>query len=89
MKNAFIGAVILGLIVGWVQAVSGKSQNVRLLDVVVVGPLMIWAGTKGPKDANLLLLLVAIGAATITFNGRNWLEIRELNAGGDGIINLF
>jgi hypothetical protein len=51
-----------------------KSQGVRLVDVLVLGPFMVWAGMQGrlrPDWANAAL--VVSGVATIFYNGRNYL----------------
>lgn len=61
-------------------AASDKSQWVRLLDVFVLGPFMIWyalatvpAASKedGIGGAAALALFVA-GVLTIVYNGINW-----------------
>ena len=53
-----------------------KSQWVRLLDVFVLGPFMIWyalatAGDEGLPTGSALALLVG-GILTIIYNGLNW-----------------
>jgi hypothetical protein len=68
--------IVVGLVVGWVTARDeGKTQGVRVLDVAIVGPLMIAAGVAR-LPVPLRLLLVFIGAATITFNARNYQRTR-------------
>lgn len=64
-------AIGLGGIVGWMAARSGKSQDVRALDVLVLGPLMILVAAGGLKGAAKFALVFA-GAATVTFNARNF-----------------
>jgi hypothetical protein len=61
---------------------EGKSQWVRLLDVFVLGPFMIWyalatVGCGLPPEAALILLVS--GILTITYNGFNWLRIAGKN----------
>lgn len=55
-----------------------KSQSVRILDVVLIGPLMMWGGAQLRKEyplrGNLLTLL---GIATIGYNARNYLLIEQ------------
>lgn len=46
-----------------------KTQFVRLIDVFALGPYLIYKG-KRSKD-NFLIL---IGAATILYNGHNYLQ---------------
>lgn len=55
-----------------------KAQSVRILDVVLIGPLMMWGGAQirrsYPLRGDLLTLL---GIATIWYNGRNYLLIEQ------------
>lgn len=52
-------------------------QYVRLLDVFVLAPVMIYASTfKALPDWVRLVLLVS-GVATLVFNGKNYLEIEK------------
>ncbi len=53
-----------------------KSQWVRLLDVFILGPFMIWyalatAGNEELPTGSALALLVG-GILTIVYNGLNW-----------------
>ena len=55
-----------------------KTQTVRLLDVFLIGPLMVWGGAQAARHnpaAGLTLLL--FGAATVSYNGVNYLEQRR------------
>lgn len=55
-----------------------KGQNVRLLDVFVIGPLMIYGGvTKSNLPKLLRFGLATIGVGTIFYNGRNYLLNKE------------
>ena len=47
-------------------------QPVRLADVFIVGPLMIYAGRKGDFSPLVKDALIGIGVATIAYNGINW-----------------
>lgn len=50
-----------------------KSQNIRILDVFVIGPLMIAAGWALRKKKPLLAYSVAgFGVTTIGYNARNY-----------------
>jgi len=56
---------------------QGKSQLIRLLDVFVIGPLMVYGGVNlAGKSPVLGLALGVFGASTVYFNGRNWLALR-------------
>lgn len=50
-----------------------KSQNIRLLDVFVIGPMIIYAGTFKQLPFWLRGGLVVIGVCTIAYNGKNYL----------------
>lgn len=56
-----------------------KAQHIRLLDVLVIGPLMIWGGyalqREGRRVAGPALALT--GLATIYYNGRNYVRVRR------------
>lgn len=50
-----------------------KPQAVRLADVFIIGPLMLWGGLKLREDYPTAgPLLAFLGAATVFYNGRNW-----------------
>lgn len=55
-----------------------KTQTVRLIDVFVLGPYLIFLGNKQEKltpfQRNILVLT---GAATIVYNGVNYLRIAK------------
>ena len=75
--------VVAALVVGAVLAVlgrgdEGKTQSVRVVDVALLAPFLVWAGAAGgelPRGARFGL--IAAGAATAVFNGLNWLELRK------------
>jgi len=56
-----------------------KSQPVRLLDVFVIGPLMIWGGIalndRGRQYVGPVLAL--LGLSTIIYNARNHEIVRR------------
>jgi len=66
----------------WRKNVVAKTQAIRVLDVVLIGPLMVWGGwnmrKKAPLPANAL---AAIGVATIIFNGYNYLWVKDEDGG--------
>jgi hypothetical protein len=55
-----------------------KSQRVRLADVVLVGPLMIWGGVKAGGLGGAALAL--FGIATVAYNARNYARVRDMAA---------
>lgn len=51
-----------------------KSQNIRLIDVLVIGPVLIYAGVKNSNLHPILRASLAIiGVCTIYYNGKNYL----------------
>lgn len=55
-----------------------KAQPIRLVDVFILGPFMMWTGFNAkaiPAWAKVGLVLA--GVATIVYNGTNYLELIE------------
>lgn len=63
--------VLFGLY-GWWMARGVKTQWVRLLDVFVYGPFLLYIAFKSEAWYEQLGLLF-LGATTITYNARNYL----------------
>lgn len=65
---------------------SAKSQSVRIADVVLIGPLMIWAGTEASKASKTELgrnagsALAVMGIGTMAYNGVNYARIKRGDA---------
>jgi hypothetical protein len=55
-----------------------KSQRVRLLDIAVIGPLMIWGGVKAGGWGGTVLAL--FGLTTMGYNARNYARVRDMAA---------
>lgn len=54
-----------------------KAQPIRLLDVLLVGPLMMYGGGKLAERQRLAgSTLAFLGFLTIVYNGNNWLRVR-------------
>jgi len=53
-----------------------KTQTVRLIDVFVLGPFMMWAGTQLENDTAKAAMVFA-GIATMSYNWANYLEARK------------
>lgn len=55
-----------------------KSQRVRLVDVFVLGPFMVWyAGRAADVPEWARGVLAGAGIATVLYNGANYLEARR------------
>jgi hypothetical protein len=49
-------------------------QLVRLADVFLIGPFLIYAGTRKELPQNIRFGLIAVGIGTIAYNGYNYLK---------------
>jgi hypothetical protein len=77
---AVVAIVVVSFLVGWFSATGfGKGQYVRLVDIFLYGPYLIYIGMKKTYTFSLIeqVFLLFLGATTITYNARNYLE--ELN----------
>ena len=71
---ASIIIVLVGLYLGHISTAGTKTQGIRLLDVFLIGPLMIYFGHVGIKATSIFsLLLIFFGATTITYNLKNYI----------------
>jgi hypothetical protein len=69
--------------IGWILAPGrDKAEWVRLVDVFIYGSLLLalaaWPALAAQPWAAMLLIF--IGASTITYNGRNWLRVLKSRA---------
>jgi len=53
---------------------SMDVQKVRLLDVFVVAPFLFYVGTRKELSQTLRLGVIVLGAATLIYNGINYLD---------------
>lgn len=52
-----------------------KSQGVRLVDVLVLGPFMVWVASRATTVPDWARAVLAVsGVLTVTYNGYNYLE---------------
>jgi hypothetical protein len=58
-----------------------KSQWVRLADVWIIGPAMVWAGLDTTKPKVLRYGLIGMGIGTVLYNARNFYLTREASGG--------
>jgi hypothetical protein len=69
--------VVIGLILGYISTTGIKTQRIRILDIVVIGPLMIYFGYSHQPINIFSILLMFFGATTITYNLKNYLYTRN------------
>lgn len=56
-----------------------KSQTVRLIDISIYGPYLIWVASKGNITKLDKVLLMALGVGTIIYNFNNYEKYKRLN----------
>lgn len=73
--RAFVSfaTVVAGLWLGHISTDGTKTQTIRILDIVLIGPLMIYFGHVSKHLSIFSLLLMFFGATTITYNLRNYI----------------
>lgn len=54
-----------------------KAQPIRLLDVFVFGPLMIYMGTAANPGSLARTAIIAVGVGSILYNLRNYRLIEK------------
>jgi hypothetical protein len=69
--------VIIGFILGYLSTRGTKTQRIRILDILVIGPLMIYFGYSYQPMNFFSMLLVFFGATTMTYNLKNYLHERN------------
>lgn len=55
-----------------------KAQIIRVADVLVIGPSMLYAGFEKKMPSWLKSLMILIGAGTIVYNANNYLMIEKM-----------
>lgn len=66
--------VALGLYLGYISTDGTKTQAIRLLDVFLIGPLMVYYGHNSRVVSIFSMMLVFFGATTITYNLKNYIH---------------
>lgn len=54
-----------------------KTQTIRVFDVFVFGPVIMYAGTRKELPMWLRSSLLLIGAGTIIYNGYNYMKAKD------------
>ena len=74
MKQVIL--IIVFAMYGWWMARGVKTQWVRLVDVFVYGPFLLYLAFRETEVSFKQLFLLFLGATTITYNARNYLHTR-------------
>ena len=56
---------------------SDRYQSIRLVDVFILAPAMIYASTFTQMPDYVRLILFVSGVATLIFNGKNYMDIEK------------
>jgi hypothetical protein len=62
-----------------------KTQGVRLADVLLVGPFMIWFGAQARAPEWAKQSMIGLGVLTILYNGSNYLRDAGCRGGLAGL----
>jgi hypothetical protein len=58
-----------------------KSQSIRILDVIAIGPLMVWGGLTARRAGGAAVwagwALALLGIGTLWYNALNWHRVNE------------
>ena len=87
--HVLVVLVVLGLVLGYITTTGTKSQWIRLIDIFVIGPMMIYLGyyvltSEKPFAQSVIICsikmidvcaiaIIFFGATTITYNLRNYI----------------
>lgn len=70
-------AIFVGFALGWMSTTGSKSQYVRLGDIFIFGPIIIYAGLQVEDNDLLSIILIIIGASTMAYNYKNYEAERQ------------
>ena len=56
---------------------SERTQIIRMLDVMLLGPAMVYAGMGKELPDGLKAMMLITGLGTILYNGYNWYEAEK------------
>lgn len=54
-----------------------STQNIRIIDVILISPILIYAGYKFGWKSWLGIALIIIGIGTLVYNGYNYLKNKK------------
>ena len=74
----FILLFIIFFLIGYFLTTGIKSQWVRLFDIFVYGPILIWLSSY-QSNTILSVILLFIGTTTISYNLRNYMYQQDKN----------
>jgi hypothetical protein len=66
--------IFISAIVGIIATDGKKTQFVRLIDVFIYGPVLIYIGFYGVEYYLYRYILLILGTTTITYNLKNFIS---------------
>lgn len=70
--------VILFFILGWISSSDEKSQFIRLVDIFIYGPFLIYLSSIYKTKNNYIeTILLFMGVTTISYNLKNYLFYKK------------
>ena len=78
-----LAVLFIALVLGYFSTSGTKSQTIRIVDILVIGPLMFYLGYIGyygiiSDNKWLYVILMFFGGTTITYNLYNYLHIARI-----------
>jgi hypothetical protein len=78
-----LAVLLIALVLGYVSTNGSKSQTIRIVDILIIGPLMFYLGYIGyygiiSDNKWLYVILMFFGGTTITYNLYNYLHIARM-----------
>jgi hypothetical protein len=73
MITILVCIMIVSFFIGYYSSFGIKSQFVRLLDILVYGPILIILGFYLDTRAFIKIFLVLVGSTTISYNLKNYI----------------
>ena len=77
----FLLLTIIFSIIGFTATGENNTQFVRILDVLIYGPVLLYVAYKGLKKESvpdiMYYLVIFMGATTITYNGKRYIKNRN------------
>lgn len=74
----------IGLVMGFISTTGEKTQSIRVIDVLLYGPVLI-AASAYVDPLWLRAVLVFMGASTITYNLRNYFAEQKIQRMQKGV----
>ena len=78
-----LAVLIIALVLGYLSTTGTKSQTIRIVDIIIIAPLMFYLGYLGftgviSSNKWLYVILMFFGGTTITYNLYNFLKIARV-----------